>query len=148
MYFPVGLNLETAGHFFIYYGYSLLLSWAATGMGFSLGVCFEDKTVALGLVPMALIPLMLLSGFFVNQDNMLPVLIPFKYISLFKYGYQVFTQNKYKDLDLDCYPDCDPIKTYDFDETMGEGIIATAAVGVGFYILAYVLLKILAHRAK
>lgn len=117
MYFPVGLNLETAGHFFIYYGYSLLLSWAATGMGFSLGVCFEDKTVALGLVPMALIPLMLLSGFFVNPD-------------------------------IDCYPDCDPMKTYDFDETMGEGIIATTAIGVGFYMLAYILLRILAHRAK
>lgn len=148
MYFPVGLNLENVSHFFIYYGYSILLAWASTGMGFSLGVFFNDKTTALGMVPMVIIPLMLLSGFYVNQDNMLPVLIPFQYISLFKFGYQVFTQNEYDDLDLDCHPKCDPMKTYGFNETMGEGIIATAALGVGFYLIAYIALRIFASRAK
>jgi len=46
------------------------------------------------------LPFMLVGGFFVNQNNFIVVLKPFEYISLPKYGFQVFTLNEYKDLDL------------------------------------------------
>lgn len=121
---------------------------ASTGMGLAGGVLVSNKNVAVGMIPVLVIPLMLLSGFFVNNDNYLPVLIPFEYISLFKYGFQVFVQNEYDGLPLDCRPNCDPIATFGFDETMEEGIIATAALGFGFYLIAYILLRIMAHKAR
>ena len=144
----MGLNLEDASHFFIYYGYSLLLMWSATGMGFAGGAFVSNKNLAVMLTPVMVLPLILVAGFFVNQNNMIPVTYPFEYISMFKYAYQVFTLNEYKNLHLDCHPKCDPVASFDFDETMEESIIATACLGVGFYMIGYIALRIFAHRAS
>jgi ABC-type multidrug transport system ATPase subunit len=100
LYWAVGLNDSDIGKFFLFWGYSLLLMWAAMGMGFAGGVLVSDKNVAVGMIPVIMIPLMLLSGFFVDQDNILPVLTPFEYISLFKWSLQVYVYNEYTDLYL------------------------------------------------
>lgn len=121
---------------------------SAAGLGYAGGVLVENKNVAVGLIPVFIIPLMLLSGFFVNQNNVVPVLKPFEYISFFKYGFQVYTYNEYEGLELQCSPNCDPIKTLDFEETMGESVIATACVGAGFYTIGYIFIRIMAYRAR
>jgi ABC-type multidrug transport system permease subunit len=104
IYFSIGLNTESAKQPFIFYFYILLLVWTGTGLGFAMGTLVAEKSVAVGLTPVTVIPLMLLSGYFVNQDNIVPVLTPFEYISPFKYALQVLVINEYDDLPLDCHP--------------------------------------------
>ena len=118
--------------------------WAAMGMGFAGGVLVSDKNVAVGMIPVIIIPLMLLSGFFVDQDNILPVLTPFEYISLFKWSLQVYVYNEYEGLPLDCKPNCDPLGDFDFSESKVASIIVTAGLGFAFYIIGYIFLLIVA----
>jgi len=58
------------------------------------------KESAVTMIIVLVVPLMLLSGFFSNQADMLPVLVPFKYVSPFKWGFQVYALNEYRDLKL------------------------------------------------
>ena len=99
-YFAIELNTSSAERYFIHYGYHFLLCNASTGLGYIIGTAVPDKRLAVGLLPVIILPFMLVGGFFVNQNNFVPILYPFEYISLFKYGFQVFTLNEYIDLDL------------------------------------------------
>lgn len=42
--------------------------------------------------PILILPAMLFAGFFVKQDSVPVILLPFKYISIYKYGYQAYIQ--------------------------------------------------------
>uniref|UniRef100_A0A7S3NLB8 ABC transporter domain-containing protein n=1 Tax=Euplotes crassus TaxID=5936 RepID=A0A7S3NLB8_EUPCR len=144
LYWAVGLNTDSFGRFLVFWSYTMLLMWAAMGMGFAGGVLVSDKNVAVGMIPVIIIPLMLLSGFFVDQDNILPVLTPFEYISLFKWSLQVYAYNEYEGLKLTCSPDCDPLGDFDFSESKVASICVTAGLGLAFYILGYILLHVVA----
>ena len=69
VYFSVGLNINTADRFFVFYFYSLLLSWTSLGIGLIPGAMFRNKDLASIFIPLVLIPMMLVSGFFVSQNN-------------------------------------------------------------------------------
>lgn len=99
-YFAISLNTSSAERFFIHYGYLFLLCNAATGLGYVIGSLFSDPKIAVSAMPIIILPFVLVGGFFVNQNNAVPILKPFEYISLFKYGFQVLTLNEYTDLDL------------------------------------------------
>ena len=89
------------------------------------------------------IPLMLLSGFFAAADNFAPYLIPFKYLSSYKYSYQAFTHIEYTDMSpLNCFnvaPDiCNPIATsFTFDEPFSASIVGMVCLLVGLRICAF-----------
>ena len=77
---------------------------------------FSDKKLAVSLIPALLAPFMLLSGFFVNQSYMPFWLMPFNYISFYRYGFQALMLNEYTDLLLECMEipanhmgHCDPL---------------------------------------
>eukprot|EP00343_Euplotes_focardii_P008173 CAMPEP_0205821666 /NCGR_PEP_ID=MMETSP0206-20130828/8763_1 /ASSEMBLY_ACC=CAM_ASM_000279 /TAXON_ID=36767 /ORGANISM="Euplotes focardii, Strain TN1" /LENGTH=699 /DNA_ID=CAMNT_0053117321 /DNA_START=14 /DNA_END=2113 /DNA_ORIENTATION=+ len=145
LYWAVGLNTDSFGRFIVFWLYTILLMWSAMGMGFAGGVLVSDKNVAVGMIPVIIIPLMLLSGFFVDQDNILPVLTPFEYISLFKWSLQVYVYNEYEGLTLECSPSCDPLGDFDFGESKIVSIIVTAVLGASFYLLGYIFLHIIAR---
>ena len=44
------------------------------------------------LSPVFILPMMLFAGFFVKQDSIPVILIPFKYLSIFKYSFQAYVQ--------------------------------------------------------
>lgn len=104
-YFACGLNTESSKQPIIFLFYSLLFNWAATGCGFMFSMIIKDKQVALDMTPMIIIPSMVVSGFFVDQNNMVPLIYPLRYLSLIKYSFQVYILNEYDGLHLDCYPD-------------------------------------------
>ena len=91
---------------------------------------------------------MLVSGFFVSQDNMIPVMYPLKYISPYKWSFQALVLNEYRDLTLSCSPTCNPLQSLGFEETMEESIWATAILGVSFYAMTYIALIIVSHFLK
>ena len=69
VYFWTGLNLNDASHFFIFWLYSILASWAALGLGFIPGALFDNKEVTSACISLWIIPFIVLSGFYINQNN-------------------------------------------------------------------------------
>ena len=49
---------------------------------------FSDKNISVAMIPLAIIPFMTLSGYFVSLDNVPVIMLPFEYISLFKWAFQ------------------------------------------------------------
>lgn len=59
--------------------------------------------------------MLLVSGFFANSSNFAPYMIPFEYLSPFKYAYHILIENEFKDIQpLNCMNrlngTCDPLK--------------------------------------
>lgn len=54
----------------------------------------------MSLTPLVLVSMILMSGFFVKQDNAIPILKPFQYIDPVKYAFQVYLINEYNGLSL------------------------------------------------
>ncbi|KAI8905796.1 ABC-2 type transporter-domain-containing protein [Entophlyctis helioformis] len=91
----VGLNPDF-GKFLILCAYNVLANF----VGFALGVClacgFEVLEVALIVTPMILLPLMLFSGFFVNNDS-IPVFLDWiKWLSPIKYAFEGMVKNEFE----------------------------------------------------
>ena len=70
-YFGNGLNTDDSSHFFIFYFYSFLLSWASLGLAFIPGALFSSKEAGFAVIPLFLIPSLMVSGFYVQQGNFL-----------------------------------------------------------------------------
>ena len=78
--------------------------WSVTGIGFLIGAVVPDKNVGLTITTLIFVATMLVSGFFVSQDNMVVIMYPFKFLSPFKWAFQVYILNEYNGLTLDCSP--------------------------------------------
>ena len=148
IYFICQLNTNTASRFFIFYGYCYLLMWSCTGLGFLIGAIVPDKNVGLSLMTIIFVSAMLVSGFFVSQDNMIPVMYPLKYISPYKWSFQALVLNEYRDLTLSCSPTWNPVQSLGFKETMELSIWVTAILGVSFHVMAYFALLAVTYFSK
>lgn len=86
----------------------------------------------------------MISGFFAVEDNYAPYLIPFKYLSLFKWAFQILILNEFTDATpLTCsnFPDkCDLLKDLGLDESINTAYAASSAVGIFFSIIAFLIL--------
>ena len=60
-----------------------------------------------------------------------------QYVNLLRYGFQVFLRNEYDGLTLSCSPSCDPFRYTGISESLSDSVIATACLGVGFFIISY-----------
>ena len=80
---------------------------------------------------------------------MLPPARLLEYLSPFRYGFEVYAQNEYTDLELEWAPAWDPLKIYDFALTIGESVGCTFLLGWAMYLGAYLTLYYTAvHRGK
>ena len=147
-FFGLQLNDTSASHYQIYHGNSILLTFATAGFGMVIGWSVSDRQVAVALTPVLIIPFMLFSGFFfVNQNNIPFFLKPFEYISLFKYGYQVYIYNEYSGITVNCSGRHMPDE-FHFKQTQEESAFITLGLGLGFYFISYLILLIVARRNK
>lgn len=93
---------------------------------------------------MMTIPFLMVSGFFVPEDNYAPYLIPFKYVSLFKWTYQILILNEFTNgTPLTCSNPpkaCDVLKDLDFNETMATAYAVASSVAVAFGIVSFLIL--------
>lgn len=81
------VHLDTSGEaVFITIASSWLATWMASAYGLFLSTAFADAEVALSLVPILIVPLMLVGGFYaLKMPDFYRI---FQYISSFKYHYQ------------------------------------------------------------
>eukprot|EP00753_Platysulcus_tardus_P001396 PLAT11325.2.p1 GENE.PLAT11325.2~~PLAT11325.2.p1 ORF type:complete len:695 (-),score=412.60 PLAT11325.2:85-2169(-) len=100
-YFMIGYQLLT-DRFFGFTVTLIVLSLSGQSIGFLIASAVSDAEVAVSLMPVAVIPFMLLGGFFSNQDN-LPVYFSWlSWASPFKYGFEALAINEYSDLNITC----------------------------------------------
>lgn len=95
VYFGLGLNTTDGSHFIVFWLYNILLSMVSAGAGFAIGAIFKEKMMAVTMVGVIIVPFMLYCGFFINQQSMNPIVYPFEYVSIFKYGYQALMINEF-----------------------------------------------------
>jgi len=143
VYWIVGLNTYNAGKVLIFYAIHMLTWFAGSGYGLLISTAIPKLEVAMAMVPVLLVPLLAMAGFFVNQNNIPVFFYPFEYISPFKYAFQAGSINEFRDLKLSCQPNCDPLRDADFNESFEVCLIVLAAIGIGMRIFAYIgLIKI------
>ena len=100
IYYMVGLNTNEWYKLPTMFITLILLASCGQSMGIFFASVFKELTVALAVTPVAIIPLMIFSGLFVN-NNSIPVYFDWiKYISPIKWGFEALVKNEYTDLTL------------------------------------------------
>lgn len=86
---------RTAGKFFICVATTML----ASATGFSLGIffacIFPNLEIALSAAPLIMVPLLMLSGFFVNQKTIPVYMNWIKWLSPMKYSFEAISKNEF-----------------------------------------------------
>jgi len=101
LYWTIGFQ-DVATKYILFVLIMVILENCGTALGIFVASFFEDIAVALAVVPMFLMPLMIFSGFFVN-DATSPVFLNWiKYISPMKYAFVALIRNEFTDLKLHC----------------------------------------------
>lgn len=129
-----------------------LILTAQLGSGYSafFGSIFIEKEPLMAFAVGVSIPLLLLSGFFAAADNFAPYLIPFKYLSSYKYSYQILTHIEYTNLSpFNCFnlaPDlCSPVALrFTFDEPFYASWIGMVLLLIALRVVAFLCMYFLA----
>lgn len=100
-YFAIGLVNE-ADRFWMLVLISILVYWHGTAYGLVISVFVPNMELAMALVPVLVIPLMVMGGFFVNTNTIPDWLKWIEYISMFKYGFQAACQNEFEGQVYNC----------------------------------------------
>jgi ABC-type multidrug transport system permease subunit len=93
LYFMIGLA-DTARQFFIFYLTYFLLGFAGASMGLLIGSVILDAKSVSAVVPIIILPLMLFSGYFKNNEDLPGWIGWLQYISPIKYGLIAFVTDQ------------------------------------------------------
>eukprot|EP00300_Choanocystis_sp_HF-7_P013973 c18523_g1_i1.p1 GENE.c18523_g1_i1~~c18523_g1_i1.p1 ORF type:complete len:667 (-),score=28.69 c18523_g1_i1:25-2025(-) len=104
IYFIIGYQ-ETGLKWFIYTLANGVETVVGNAVGLAFGAMFNDVQKALAVVPLFLIPLMLFSGYFQNNDRIGWWFNWFKFFSPIKYTFEIMFQTEFKGLHLHCSED-------------------------------------------
>jgi len=136
IYWFIGLN-TLDNKFLIMLVFHIMCWLAGSGYGLFLSTIISRLEFALALVPALLVPLVVLTGFFVSQDNIPWYFGPFEYISLFKWVFQGTAQNEFDQLDLACGTHC--LDKLEFQQKDWQtSMLALALIAIGTRVLAYI----------
>ncbi|XP_078492142.1 protein white-like [Ciona intestinalis] len=164
VYFMTGLY-PGAGHFFLYVLIVVIMVNTCVSIGYFIACLAKNQQTALTLVAPVLLPIMILSGVFINERNVRVYLRWIKYLSWFDYSSKLLMVNQWRSVEsLECDViqnngtvlvtsqtnrtlDClfrngnDVLEYYDIDqERFGEYFGCMVAVLIGFRLLAFALL--------
>lgn len=76
-----------------------MISMSGNSVGLMGGCMFQDIKVAVGILPVFLMPLILFSGFYSNQSTMMNWIGWLKYLSPIKYGFEALITNDFLERD-------------------------------------------------
>lgn len=90
-------------------------------------------------------PLLVIGGYFSPQGNFIFYLFPFKYLSLFKWVFQLLIENEFSNVNSTCMnppENCNPLTDYNFDESFAVDFIIISTVSlicgiIGFFVVYY-----------
>eukprot|EP00826_Nyctotherus_ovalis_P004756 TRINITY_DN1104_c0_g5_i2.p1 TRINITY_DN1104_c0_g5~~TRINITY_DN1104_c0_g5_i2.p1 ORF type:complete len:667 (-),score=156.46 TRINITY_DN1104_c0_g5_i2:175-2175(-) len=146
LYWTVPLAGTTAA-FFIQFVAMFLAYQTGAAYALLVGAFITDRESLINIGPVMNMPLMMLSGFFVNLDDVVPVLWPFQWISCLKYTFNIMLRTEFErngDLAFEMkennnvvsYSTDDLLDLVSVDLSFGVAFGCLAALYVGFLILA------------
>lgn len=103
-YWMIGFN-SGFDNFIVFWILVVIIANLGAAIGIFVGVLAKDTSVATSLLPVAVIPFMVFSGFMVNLDTVTDALSWIQYISPFKYGFRAVVINEFKGLSFTCTPE-------------------------------------------
>jgi len=121
-----------------------LLSITGASYAFFLGSLVSNQEALTSLNTAFSIPLLLLSGFFANQDNFAPYMKAFEYFSVFKYGFQILTEIEYTNIQpLNCSNStvlpCNPmVQRFNFREAFWVSCMLIPILIIFFKTIAFI----------
>lgn len=125
--------------FLVYNGY--------TGFGYIIGTAISNPQLVVIMTPLVVVPSMLLTGFFVSQDNIPKVLWWLRETAIFKYGYQALMLNEFEEFDIACMKTndpkdyCDPLGDFDSPQGKWVSIVILACLWIVNYFIAYMIMR-------
>jgi len=145
IYFWCRLNETYNSKYFIFVGLINYVGLTGASYGFLIGVVGQDQEKIATMNPLLTVPLLVLSGFFTNYQNFAPYLLPFYYLSPFKYGYETFFINEYTGIQpLYCVnsgnPICNQLAEQNFPTSFSQDLYILIGLNGFLKILSFVLL--------
>ena len=129
--------------FFILFASMVLEYQAGSSYSLLLGAFITDRESLINIAPLIQMPLMMLSGFFVDLDEVVPVLWPFQWISMLKYTFNIQLRNEFENNDkLNIMSDGKPMTTEVLLDMSGvdmgitSSFLCLLAVYIGFLLIA------------
>jgi len=147
VYYSVGLNDQKFSYFLVCNLIMICTYFYGVSYGLCISVIVPKLDVAMALIPILVIPLMVLGGFFVNSNNIPKYLIWIEYISMFKYSFQAASLNEFDTLNFDSGT-TDPLTELGLSDSIFVNIIALIALGVGFRIIALIAMHFISTPSK
>jgi len=74
---------------------AILTYFTGASYGFMVSILVPKLEVAMTLIPVIVVPLMVLGGFFISSENIPDYLIWISYISMFRWGFQCAIINEF-----------------------------------------------------
>jgi ABC-type multidrug transport system ATPase subunit len=154
VYFITGLNSSSYHNYLLYFLTIFLAGYAGSAMAFFISAIIDSKAIIPVIFPFLILTQIQSSGFFINSKDIPMIFAPFKYISLFKYGYQALCWNEYEGYtpeSLDCK---DPVKcifpTKSFSEGLFWSLMSLLIIALSNNVLAYItmIFKTKARKPK
>jgi ABC-type multidrug transport system permease subunit len=140
LYFMIGLA-DTARQFFIFYLTYFLLGFAGASMGLLIGSVILDAKSVSAVVPIIILPLMLFSGYFKNNEDLPGWIGWLQYISPIKYGLIAFVTDQ-----VEGKPSL--INELNFDLGLWPSIFILLGLGMGYRLLSVFFLAVLKTRTQ
>jgi ABC-type multidrug transport system ATPase subunit len=103
-YWGVGLN-PGADNFLVTCLICILLSLSGVSIGILAASAFSELSIALAVVPLAILPMMLFGGLFANLNGLPAWVSWLKWLSLMKYGFVALAKNEYQGIEIGCGDD-------------------------------------------
>jgi len=133
-------------HYLIVVGILFLSSLVGSSFSLALSSLISNQSLLITVNNVITIPLLLLSGFFANSRNFAPYLIPFEYVSIYKYAFQTLIHNEFTNLQpFYCFNSgnwkCYQYLTFNaFREPFYISLIGIACLYVLFKILSFIFI--------
>ena len=99
VYFIANLNFDTWEHLFVFCIINLSAWWVGEAFGILISIIANNAETTIQLAPVVLVPPLLLSGYFINDNNVRWFFTPFKYLSYDRYLFFAYARNEFENLD-------------------------------------------------
>jgi len=100
-YWMMGFQ-RTFVHFITFWFILILVDQVGESFALLLGIAASNGAVAVSLVPIAIVPFMIFSGYLLNTDKVPPYFIWIEYMSFFKYAFRALCINEFKHITFKC----------------------------------------------
>ena len=144
-YFFTGLNSNSFMNYVNFIITVFLTGYAGSSFAIFMSCIIDKAEIAPAIFPILIFTQTLTSGYFVSQKDIPSFLLPFYYISIFRYSYQSLAINEYTDNDVGCGNPDDPkcrLPTEDFTDSLAYSIYSLLVITVVNNFISCIALKI------